>query len=220
MPVYDVTSVRLDSFRTALDKVNRGIGFKTEAFYSGDALYPYLSAVISWRQGDAESLGRFLDNVKTAYAADEDNETVRTMVEELTALSLWMKGDLDEAISTIRRARPDGILFTAYTGVTGRAHPYWLLAEMLIERGSEADIGEAIEWYSHMPYGIAMAHSAPAWERMAELHDQLGHDDEAIRYYGLFIERWKNASPVLQPRVEAARNRMNTLLDEKAREPK
>lgn len=66
---------------------------------------------------------------------------------------------------------------------------------------------------------LSVLHSAPAWEKMAELHDQLGHADEAIRYYALFIERWKDADPILQPRVDAGRTRMNTLLDLKAREP-
>ena len=53
---------------------------------------------------------------------------------------------------------------------------------------------------------------------MAQLHDQLGNADEAIRYYGLFAVRWKEADPNLQPRVEAAIVRMNVLLDQIVRE--
>ena len=219
MPVYDATAARLDSFQTALDQANTGYGLKTTNFEIEDALYPYLQGLIAWRQGDTASLESFLADVITAYEAHQDSETTRTMVEELSGLRLWLTGDLDGAIARMRQAGADGIGFDEHHKlVSGRAQPYWFLAEMLVERGSERDIEEAIEWYSHRTANTAISHGAPGWERMAQLHDQLGHDDEAIRYYGLFVDRWKEADGDQKARVEDGRARLNSLLDKKARE--
>jgi tetratricopeptide (TPR) repeat protein len=53
-----------------------------------------------------------------------------------------------------------------------------------------------------------------ALRRLGELHESLGHREQAIEYYGLFIDMWKNADPVLQPQVEAARAALERLMSE------
>ncbi len=51
--------------------------------------------------------------------------------------------------------------------------------------------------------------------RMAESYDALGQHEHAIDYYSRFVERWKEADPELQPRVEAARKRLAELVSER-----
>jgi tetratricopeptide (TPR) repeat protein len=50
--------------------------------------------------------------------------------------------------------------------------------------------------------------------RMGELYDQAGDTERALAYYGDFVELWAEADPVLQPQVEAVRNRMAELVGE------
>jgi serine/threonine-protein kinase len=50
--------------------------------------------------------------------------------------------------------------------------------------------------------------------RLGELHESLGHRDEAIEYYSKFIDLWKDADPELQPQVEEARRALARLAGE------
>ena len=50
--------------------------------------------------------------------------------------------------------------------------------------------------------------------RLGELHESLDHREEAVEYYGRFVERWKDADPELQPQVEAAREALVRLTGE------
>jgi tetratricopeptide (TPR) repeat protein len=50
--------------------------------------------------------------------------------------------------------------------------------------------------------------------RLGQLHESLGHRDEAIDDYSQFIDLWKDADPELQPQVEAAREALARLMAE------
>jgi serine/threonine-protein kinase len=50
--------------------------------------------------------------------------------------------------------------------------------------------------------------------RLGELHESLGHREQAIDYYGQFIALWKDADPELQPQVEEARAALARLTGE------
>jgi len=50
--------------------------------------------------------------------------------------------------------------------------------------------------------------------RLGELHESLGHGDEAIDYYSRFIDLWKDADPELQSQVEEARAAVARLMEE------
>lgn len=52
-------------------------------------------------------------------------------------------------------------------------------------------------------------------ERIAELYDGRGEAARAAEYYARFVELWERADPELQPRVQAARHRLQTLLSER-----
>ncbi len=55
--------------------------------------------------------------------------------------------------------------------------------------------------------------------RAMEMLSRLGRIDEAIEAYSVFADLWKDADPELQPQVRYARDRIDALLQQKAREP-
>jgi tetratricopeptide (TPR) repeat protein len=70
-------------------------------------------------------------------------------------------------------------------------------------------------WWRHLSAGVFAGNDhtylAGSYKRLAELYDAKGDTAKAIDYYGRFVDLWKNADPVLQPKVVAARRRMQAL---------
>ncbi len=52
-------------------------------------------------------------------------------------------------------------------------------------------------------------------ERLGQLYDEVGDLERSAGYYGLFVELWADADPELQPRVQAARTRMEEIVRER-----
>jgi hypothetical protein len=50
--------------------------------------------------------------------------------------------------------------------------------------------------------------------RRAQLHEQRDEREDALRYYGWFLELWADPDPHLQLQVETARRSMNRLAGE------
>jgi len=55
---------------------------------------------------------------------------------------------------------------------------------------------------------------APSFERLGQLYDERGDDQNAARNYAKFVELWRNADPDLRPRVQAAEARLEEILAE------
>ena len=90
-------------------------------------------------------------------------------------------------------------------------------ANLLLELGR---FEEAEGWFATFPWWIApwdeLLFLTPAFEGRARALDALGRHEEALHYYRRFALRWKDADPHLQPRVEAARQRIRELEAEMA----
>lgn len=56
---------------------------------------------------------------------------------------------------------------------------------------------------------------AHTMERLGQLYDERGDLENAALYYAQFVELWERADPELQPRVEAARQRLEEILAER-----
>ena len=52
-------------------------------------------------------------------------------------------------------------------------------------------------------------------ERLGQLYDEMGDLEQAAGYYSLFVDLWAEADPELQPRVRAARARMEEIARER-----
>jgi len=53
-----------------------------------------------------------------------------------------------------------------------------------------------------------------AWRRMGELYEARGDRAKAVDFYGRFTDLWREADPVLQPRVREAKRRIADLVSE------
>jgi tetratricopeptide (TPR) repeat protein len=82
----------------------------------------------------------------------------------------------------------------------GRADSAIVVYERYIEEPS-AQRTALLDWW----------YLGPVLERVAQLHDQRGDAQRAARFYARFVELWQNADPELQPRVGAARARLEQL---------
>ena len=59
--------------------------------------------------------------------------------------------------------------------------------------------------------GPDMLLRAEGYELLAQLYEKKGDAAKATEAYRIVIELWKNADPVLQPRVAEARRRLSAL---------
>lgn len=70
---------------------------------------------------------------------------------------------------------------------------------------------EALRWLNHGPYAEDGTWLAFRSERRARAHEAVGDIEAAVVDYETFVEAWSDADPELQPRVEAARQRLAEL---------
>jgi tetratricopeptide (TPR) repeat protein len=119
------------------------------------------------------------------------------------------RGDFDEAIDLLAGmersvCQPCGLLWM------GRAADMAGLPEAAIA---------AFEKYLGRPWsmrgtldGFALG---SVLERLGQLHDERGDTERAAVYYAQFTDLWSEADPSVQPRVEAARARLEEIVRER-----
>jgi tetratricopeptide (TPR) repeat protein len=56
---------------------------------------------------------------------------------------------------------------------------------------------------------------APTYRRLGEMYETRGDRAKALKYYGDFVDLWRDADAVLQPQVKEVRQRMAGLAGEK-----
>lgn len=224
--IVDVLDGTLSAFDTtdemllSLDKRVDDWDFATDPPHpytrDGELVRAYLKALLAFRQNNSAGLEA---QVNTYNSLTPDSVAYPIWVSisvELEALQEWLDGDIEAALTTMNAALMDGLYFLEFSRdlLAARHQVNWFLAELSELNG---DVENAIDWYKASVY---QSRYAPAgWERAAILYEQLGNTDEAIRYYSLMANQWRNADPVFQPRVAAAHSRIGALLDNKAREP-
>ncbi len=86
---------------------------------------------------------------------------------------------------------------------------YWL-AQLLEEQPGGEE--EAISIYGSLYSNVWL--EPLGYYHRARLHERRGELDEAVRYYGRFVELWGDADEQLQPRVETARRALERLRGE------
>jgi tetratricopeptide (TPR) repeat protein len=91
------------------------------------------------------------------------------------------------------------------------AYAQMLLTDALLAVGRHR---EALRWLNYARYvddGLSYAFQA---ERMGQAYEAVGDLEAAAAAYARFVEAWADADPELQPRVEAARGRIEEILAE------
>jgi tetratricopeptide (TPR) repeat protein len=102
-----------------------------------------------------------------------------------------------------------------------RARREIALAEGRHEAAIEPDsVVAVLERYLATPYMFRVistdhAFLGPALERLGHLYDERGNREKAAENYARFVELWADAEPELQPRVRAARERLDEISAER-----
>jgi hypothetical protein len=119
------------------------------------------------------------------------------------------EGDFDQAIRFTRAAIAESnqalgemVLARMYEGA-GQSDS----AVVAYERYVNGDEPIRIYWDR-----LFLPHSL---ERLGQLYDEAGDAENAALYYARFVELWEEADPVLQPRVNAARERLEQIVAER-----
>jgi predicted Zn-dependent protease len=112
------------------------------------------------------------------------------------------EGRIDDALATARAAMTRGCIMCGLSEIA-----------RVFDAAGNAD-SALVAWkrYVETPSSdrLIFDHSelAHAYERLGQLYDARGDRRQAADYYNRFIELWRDADPVLQPRVRAARERL------------
>lgn len=130
---------------------------------------------------------------------------------------VWARSELalarDDPQTNIQRLRP---LVTEGDCAYCAVH----LARAFEAAGMPDSAIAAYERYIDLPHpGVARIIQDPAYlpwtlQRLAVLHEDAGHVERAAHYYAWLADLWKNADPVLQPRVDAARRALERITAE------
>ena len=125
-------------------------------------------------------------------------------------------GRFADAVTALQRAETD---FNSFYPEFGTRLLSWDMARAF-DRAGMAD--SAISRYEmSLSFGDLLEIRRQAGEypitltRLAERYDEIGDLEQAAGYYGRFVELWADADPDLQPRVEAARARLEEIVRER-----
>jgi len=127
-------------------------------------------------------------------------------------LEAWLalsEGDADRALSELRKQPASGC---------ARCLPADFA--LLFDASGQADSAIAryvqyLETPSNFNVWLDATFRAPAHESLGRLYDEQGDLENAALHYAQFVELWEDADPELQPRVEAARARMQEIVRER-----
>ena len=169
----------------------------------------YLSALYAQqgRYADAQLAIDYLEGVADSLDADEGSDRARAY----RGLALAYRGHIaaarNDAVAAVDYLRRSLTLIPGNWNVLRNAHRY-LLANLV----EESDQLEALRIYGSLYQSPWL--EALGYQRRAQLHERRGEMDDALRYYGWFLELWEDADEHLQPQVESARRAVNRLSGE------
>jgi len=136
-------------------------------------------------------------------------EIERRHEHELAAWIALAEGDPDRALVELEQQPRDGC-------------PRCRSADFarVFEAAEQADSAiaryrEFIETPSNFNLGLDAIYLASAHESLGQLYDARGDLESAALHYAQFVDLWEDADPVLQPRVEVARARMQAIVRER-----
>jgi eukaryotic-like serine/threonine-protein kinase len=135
-----------------------------------------------------------------------------TFLTRLRGTIALAEGKSDSAVAYFRRGDVDADGFPTHdcTACTP------LFIGLAFDRGGQADSARTyLTQYAEMAGTdrpvIDRYYLAPALFRLGELYENAGDAKRATEYYGRFVDLWSKADPDLQPRVAAARRRIDHL---------
>lgn len=169
---------------------------------------PYAFLVIgSAGMGDEAAARRWITEYRAAVPP-EHRVARRPADLSIEVIERVLDGDLGAARATI-----DELWDIIPCDICGAAQ----LADAYTRDGDDRSALELYERYLETPYiyrtmEVDYAQLAHTLVASAELYERIGDSEAAARNYARFIELWQDADPELQPRVRAARARLEAIV--------
>ncbi|MCK5411345.1 MAG: hypothetical protein KAJ67_04575 [Gemmatimonadetes bacterium] len=214
----------LTALRAALESLDAEAVPNSESpntfFSAHNGLHPtlraYLLGLLSVRQGDVAAALRYAAQLETMASPPGAEALTSDLARGVRALALRSDGRVSEALEMLEATRIEAWYQLAMASpFYSQAAQRFLRAELLREAGRPV---EALEWYSNLtrtsPWELAFLPFALYGQ--AQAYEQLGDWGRAAEYYARFVELWKGADPELQPRVDAAQQRLAEILAERS----
>lgn len=176
-----------------------------------EPLRQYTLGVLSLHLGDTASAAAAGAKLHGLAAAGGATTLVRDLDRGLRARLALQAGKPEEALRLLEELEArDSQGDIAVIPFVARANERYLHGEVLIALGRDT---EALRWFSSLGKGSAseIPLEAPSQLRQAEIHERLGHRDEAARHYARLVALWRNADPEFQHFVDVARQRLASL---------
>jgi eukaryotic-like serine/threonine-protein kinase len=157
--------------------------------------------------GRPERAASVLDAYLKAVPADQRGLEWASGLSYARGLVALSAGRPGEAIDSLRVAAQDDQCLVCELPPMGRAF------EALGQRDSAIAVYQRfLDTPDMLRFDVGMLWRGVVLSHLARLYDAAGDRLKAIEYYGRFADFWKDADPVLQPQVEAARHRMQALV--------
>ncbi|MCL7971573.1 MAG: tetratricopeptide repeat protein [marine benthic group bacterium] len=162
------------------------------------------------RAGDratAESLIAEMEaEVPTEYRSGEAVDDFRRNIE---VANLMSEGRYEAALELVRQVDLPGCMQCRYV-------PKAQIFDQLGARDSALAMYTGyLELYAHDRAGWDNELRGPTLERVGQLYDEAGDLENAAVYYARFVDLWAEADAELQPRVDAARTRLEEIIRER-----
>ena len=199
-----LTRARLAGLADA-EAVTRQEALMARVSYPETADYLATLLVQQGRYAEAQAAVDWLETA--ADSADMGSDSTRAR--NLRGLALVYsgqiaaaQGDADTAIDYLRR----GLSLIPGNWNSERNFHRYTLASLIQDGGDEL---EALRIYGSLYYSPEL--EALGYLRRAQLHERRGEREDAVRYYGWFLDLWVDADSHLQPQVELGREALARL---------
>ncbi|MGH7539678.1 MAG: tetratricopeptide repeat protein, partial [Gemmatimonadota bacterium] len=169
--------------------------------------YPRLATVYAWA-GRPERARALLDEMDEVVEPRIRSRQAHVQYDAAQAYVATLEGRYSEAIDFARRADRG---FCTVCGVQSLAQAY--------DAAGEADSAIVMyERYVETPWiyrSVALDQFvlAPIHERLGQLYEARGDLESAAKHYAAFVELWAEADEALQPRVRAAQERLQEIVE-------
>jgi DNA-binding SARP family transcriptional activator len=171
----------------------------------------YTLGILSLRLRDPVSATAAAAELERLAALGTATPLVRDLDRGLRARLAWQAGRPEEALRLLDALEArDSQGDIAVTPFVTRANERFLRAEVLASLGRDV---EALRWFASLGTGSVTEIPLQALShlRQAEIHERLGHRDQAATHYARFLALWRDADPEFQQVADSARQRLASL---------
>ncbi|MFN2398812.1 MAG: tol-pal system YbgF family protein [Gemmatimonadaceae bacterium] len=218
LPFLAVPRTDLDSIRAEVARWNPDAESEAGASLAlrlQPHLRLYLLGLLSSRLGDSAAALRFAGEIEDAAGPAEAQAVIRGLAASVRADAALQAGRADQARQALEALQGEVPLelvsMPVYANVREFTQEHARYLRVLIL--SEQQDKDALRWIETSFQGAPseIVYLAPMHLQRAEIYERLGEREKAAKHYRRFVTLWRDCDPALQPRVEAARARLERL---------